>query len=204
MKYSDFIALVDRELREKEAWPAASSKLQEQVDRCFAAILAVAATAPLQRLPIDDETLVVTGSKLKKAALPDDLFTMRDDLGIKLFEFDSTHFRTIATNMSFESVERASRNSFQSSNILLSVDPANSCLWFTGATTVDLYYAPIPIKPATADIATTDVPLDDLHIEQAVQIVSAHVNGVTVKNEAGARFATILHQLYQTQGMNHV
>ena len=68
---------------------------------------------------------------------------------------------------------------------------------------MDLHHVPIPVKPATADIATANVPLDDLLVEQAVQIVSAHVNGVTVKDPAAARFATLLHKLYQTEGMTH-
>lgn len=197
MKYSDVISLIDKEVRDQEAWPLPGSATQEQINRTHAAVLAVASQTPIQRLVPVVSTLTPTGDTLKKAPLPATLFTLRADLGVELFEFDTAIYKTIERAVTFEMVQSAGLNYFQQENLLFSIDARSLNIWYTGATTVKVTHVPYPVKPTTGNYTTTDVPLNGTDIEQVVQIVTAHVNGVTIKDPASSQFAIILKQLYQ-------
>jgi hypothetical protein len=96
----------------------------------------------------------------------------------------------------YQSVVRASTNAFQASNILFNVDPKSRCIWFTGASVVRINHFAVPTKPATGAVGSTDIFLAGNNVDEAVQIVSAHVNGVTVKSPSAAQFAIILSEMY--------
>lgn len=197
MKYSDFIALVSREVRDLEAWPSDSSKVQEQVDRSYAAMLAVAQNTDLSNLSTAlSSALAVSGSGLIKAVLPATTYFRRPDLGISFVEFDGAHTRMPNESIVYQSVVRSSSNAFQASNILFNVDPQSRCIWFTGATSVRINHFPVPAKPATGAVGSTDIFLAGNDVDEAVQIVAAHVNGVTVKSPSAAQFAIILSEMY--------
>jgi hypothetical protein len=199
MTYTQFIAQVNLNLREAEAWPE-SPATQDQVDRSYAAILAVAMRTPLERLPKVETTLTPSGTALIKADLPATIFSLRSDLGIKYFEFDTGRIKFIEQAVPYQTIERSAVNEWQNGNLLFTVDTAANSVWYCGASTVKLNHAVYPAKPLIANIGSTNVPLNGTDIEQAVQLVVAHVSGTTVKNPSASQFAILMNQLYQGVG----
>lgn len=196
MTYAAFITQVGLNLREVEAWPG--TVVQEQIDRCYAAVVATAMFLPLPRLTLKNAALVVTLSPLKQAAMPSDIFAIRPDQGIAYLAFD-TGFKSLGESIPFENVARSAGNSWQDKT-LFCIDDRSKLIWFINADTLTLHYAGYPVRPTTGNYTSTDVPLDSAAIESAIQLVVAHVSGTTVKNPAAAQFAILLNQLYQGIG----
>ena len=199
MKYSDFITLVSREVRDSRAWPDDQSKLDEQLSLSHVAVLSVAANVPAQRLSSSTETLtgeVVGTTETKRYPLPDDLFDIRDDAGIKNITIDGEP-KWIHETLSPNSVIRAGKNSFQKDEPLFAVDISSKEMYVNGATEVKVDYAPEPSAATAANYDSEDlIPLSEKDVQRAVHIVSAHVSGVQIRDNAASTFHSMLEQFY--------
>lgn len=196
MTYEELITEIGNNLREAEAWPG--TVVQEQIDRCYAAVVATAMFLPLPRLTLSESVLTPAETPLKQAPFPANIFNIRQDQGIAFLEFD-TGYRVLAESIPFQSVSRSAGNEWQDKT-LFNVDDRSKIIWFINAETLTLHHAGYPVRPTTGNYTSTDVPLDSAAIESAIQLVVAHVSGTTVKNPAAAQFAILLNQLYSGVG----
>jgi hypothetical protein len=176
MKYSEVINLVDRELRDQEAWPDDSSALQRQLDLLYLAYEAIASEIPLNRL--DLETKYLDGddvapyeasynglhmemdnnstpqnitSRLKRYSLPNDIFDLREeDLGINYVSVN----RDIIYPDEFlpiQSIKHCAKNKVQESEVRVGFDNKGTFLYVMNGLEVELNYAPLKEKPNTQD-----------------------------------------------------
>lgn len=198
MKYDAFIDQVHRNVREASAWPTASSVTQEQIDLAYIAALAVMSDVPLSQLATAETELtgtVIGSGTVKKYPLPANVLITRDDLGMDYIDVDGDPVYPHRF-MPLESVMASGDNSIQSAGKFAALDAPGKIVFVTGATTVKFIGAEQPTKPVIADIDTADYPLSGLQAERAVQIVSMHINGVTIRDSAAAQFNALLQKQY--------
>lgn len=198
MKYDAFIDQVHRNVREESAWPTSTSATQEQIDLAYIAALAVMSDVPLSQLSTSEETLTGTGigsGSVKKYPLPADIIDTREDLGMAYIDVDGDPIYPHRF-MPVESVMASGDNSIQSASKYAALDVPGKIAFVTGATAVKFVGALTPDKPPVGDIGTADYPLSGLKAERAVQIVSMHINGVTIRDSAAAQFNALLQKQY--------
>ena len=194
MTYNQLIGLVNDQLRDQEAWPFPASATADQLRRCYVAVVAVSMTVPLQRLELSVANLAPSSPVIGvyTSPLPANLFTLRPDLGISHFKFDGIR-RYIRDQVDLGVVNAAAENEFQSGNKLFHLIAESKQIVHTEVSQAQVVHAPMPSEPSTGASTFELQPTD---IESVIQIVVAHVSGVTIKNPAAAQFAILLKQMY--------
>lgn len=199
MKYSDAITRIARQVRPESTWPTDGTRLAEQLELVYAAVLLHGRDAALQDLTSKEEALNFTlaGTGYRRASLPSDVFTERGDLGVYSFEFGTVGVKYPGDGVSLNHVRRVAGSALQTT--LFHFDVAGRRLFVTAnpdAPATALRYVSRPIEPTTGNYTATDIPLPvGLH-QSVVQMVSMHVEGVVSRDPAIAQFHSLLSQLY--------
>lgn len=215
MTYQEAIARLDHELRDEEAWPSDTSKIDEQINLLYNALLAVARTIPLGRITTLTESDALTGSVAKGTVKRYDLgqgsinpFDLRyapelgiEDMGIAALRLDSIDYN-LFQSVSVPAILGAGDGGVQAGRTLFALDFPNDQIYATNVTDFKLYHVPSPTRPqntsGNADsYDTLAVPLADQNdLQRVIHIVAAHVSGVTIKDTAGAQFQALLEETY--------
>ena len=213
--YQDLIGRLDHELRDEEAWPNDTSKIAEQVNLVYNALLAVARTIPLARLTTLTESAALSGVQAKGTVKRYDLgqgsinpFDLRyspeegvQDMGIAALRLDSVDYN-LMQSIGVKAILEAGDGGIQSGRTLFALDFPNDQIYATNVTDFKLYHVPNPTRPKTTtgnadSYDTLDVPLADQNdYQRVIHIVAAHVSGVTIRDSAGAQFQSLLEQTY--------
>lgn len=200
--YKEAIARISNAVRDKEAWPDDTSKLQEQLNLLFVATVAVGSDIPLGRLTL------VTSSALSATSLrgttrffelPSNLFQMRADRGIHSFDMDGD-IKFPHQQVQYSTVIMAGQNGFQNHQKLFSIDLDGNRVYANATTTLKLKHVPEFTKPTDQDYDTAgNFPLGEKDGQRAVHLVAYHVSGVTIRDSAAAQFHALLENEYNDQ-----
>lgn len=198
MTYSEFIAMVSREVLDRRAWPNDGTKLQEQVDLSYVAGLAVACELPLSSFNLATTNMSATeigGTGVYQGDLPGNLFTERDDLGVHNFIIGGIP-RYAHEQLPVQSVFKAGANLIQSGQKFFAIDISGRKLFTSGNNTMAVVHFPTPSKPAVGAVGTQDYFLPEKHSQRAVHIVASHLSGSRIRDNAAASFQSMLGQFY--------
>lgn len=205
MTYQEFIAQVNREVRDN-AWPDPSSSVtQEQIDISYAAVLAVMIDLPIYELTKKEDTLAGTSATAYNGYLsygmPTDIFAGREDLGIYYHVFDGVQYDP-SQAIPINSLRLNAANTFQSDNIgLFAFDRNGRSLDLLNTDTtkdITLVHVGEPTKPTTGNYTSTVVPAPTSAHQRLVNLVAAHIAGSRLRDGAGAQFQSILSNMYNT------
>lgn len=199
MTYQDFISLVGREVLDRRAWPSDGTKLQEQIDLAYVSGLAVATELPLTRFTLSIAPLtlqsVVPSSTTETYLFPGSIFSERQDLGVNAIIINGKDV-FLSESVPVSSVYQAGENEFQSTENLFSVDLAGRKVYVNNATTVGMSHFPRPVKPTTGNYTSADYFIPTKDAQRAVHVVSSHVSGSRIRDNAAATFQSMLEQYY--------
>lgn len=196
MKYSNFINIVNDSIRDKSAWISKDIS-QRQLRLSYVASLAILSELPLRKMSFIDK--YISRNKISdyffSYNLPDNLFNERLDQGIDCFLFDqipSKQFKSV----SYDILRSMNKNKFQQCNTVYSFDKQGNKVFVTEPPNeFKCRYAPKPDFPSDKE---EQYPLDDMKdIQRAVHIVSYHVSGLSIRDNAGAQFNALLSKLYK-------
>jgi len=216
MFYSDIIPLLDYELRDTEAWPSDTSKIDEQINLLYISALTVGRELPLNRLPLIESASALTGSvvtgvitryDLKQANVS--IFDLRYspelgilDMGIDSLRLDGKDY-SLSQAISLDTLLAIGNNGIHKSRILFALNLPGGFIYATNVNTFKLYYAQKFIRPTNTgsgvspDYDKLGWPLtNDTDTERAINLVAAHVNGVTIHDSGGAQFEALLEKIY--------
>lgn len=201
--YQDVIDKVERELREHDAWPDASTKVQEQIDAIYRYALALSKELPLQRLQVAKSSALSTASfydgLLQEADMPADVNDARDDLGILQVELEGDTGESnryhILESVPFDTLKAAAENFYQEYNDLFTVDMGSRKVFFP-ANIQNAYvrYAAKVQSTSTTALGAT-IPLDDNTVEVLVEAVCAHFTSVNAKDLSASQIHSTLSQI---------
>lgn len=209
MKYSAVIPFLDAELRNEEAWPDATTKVDEQINLLYIAALSVYKEIPLLRttvLIVESASLATTtfgsNSQLKRVTLPETIFDLRPDYGIATYRLDNVDF-TIDQAVSKDSILSIGDNKTHTGNTLFALDQDNNQLYVANVADVKLFHVPIFTKPTNDDDVNTDYENLDWPLkpgtdtQRAIHVVAAHISGSTIRDSANAQFQALLQEVYR-------
>jgi len=216
--YDKLIPRLDNELRDEEAWPSGTSKLDEQLNLLYNAALAIGKTLPLARLSLADSS-VLSGTSIgqrsedaydvvKKYPIPNDAFSLRFDtkngpidLGIAYFLLDG-HIVPPDHSIPKNTLLSLGNRKFQGKRKLLALDYGNGLVYASNVTELKVNYVASFTRPKNTtgnpdSYDTLQWPFnDDNDTERAVHLVAAHVSGVTIRDPAMAQFQSMLEETY--------
>lgn len=199
--YKEAIGRISNAVRDKEAWPDDSSKLQEQLNLLFVATLAVGADIPLDRLSLAESTLSSTSldGTTKIYDFPDNLFHLRGDRGIHSFDMDG-EIKFPDQQVQYQTVINSGKNGFQNHQKLFTIDLNGNRMYANAVNTLKLKHAKMFTKPTAGDYDTSgNFPLNEKDGQRAVHLVAYHVSGVTIRDSAAAQFHALLENEYSDQ-----
>jgi hypothetical protein len=214
MTYQDIIALVGNELRDVEAWPDDATKLQEQIDRIYDNLKVLAAGVPIQMLTPEvgkSEELTPTNSDGRgyyEADIPADVFSSRPDLGVRHVDvFNSNlsmRLRIFGEEfLSVVAIKQLSGSSVFSGDIRIGIDERAGKVFASNLqqdTKLQFYYIPAPQKPTTEQVGESGfVPIKKLMVPTLIQMVAAHVSGVTIRDPEAMQVHGALARTYSNQ-----
>ncbi len=195
--YSDAISRLNQKLRDFEAWPNDSSKVDEQLWLLHNAVIAVLKGVPLERLAKEPSPAFVDDDSghpnIKRFEFPADTFWFRDDMGISAFYLDGTiHYKTQAIPP--ESLFMIADNLLHKHRVLFGFDRAERALFASNTDEVKANRFAVPPPPSEVEDSFPIVYGNDFEV--ATTIVAAHVTGETIRDNEQPAFQAFLARIY--------
>lgn len=203
MKYKTVIERVDDELFDQQAW-GPTIDLDIKIHLVYIAAQAVASTLGIKQLTHNSTALTQEPiqNDIKRLPLPNNIMQYREDLGISHVLLDNSVVVPLSGMISIERIIAMSSSSLHSARKLIAISLTNKALYSLNNTTVALVHAldfTKPNKEATGTAGSyedADYPFDGVIAERCIQIVSAHVSGVQIRDMGAAQFHSLLSKGY--------
>lgn len=176
MKYSDILSRVEKLVARGATWPA-SGDAESALAVLWASALVVARELPLGYLDSRaTEDLVLSGSDLKQAPLPDDLFQGRPDLGLISFELDGEE-RLANEGMDLQSLKSSVNSPFLAGLSLFSLDMEGRRIFMVNTVEGKVTYVAHFTRPTDATKGTLDYPVTGTAEQTAVNLAAGYFEG---------------------------
>lgn len=226
MTYKQVISQLSNEVQDKRAWPDDTTKLQQQLDLLYVAALSVGVDVPLHRLKLEETDLYgesvqklpvkyngtytevdgtidenTMASPLKKFSFPETIFDDRDDLGVSTVQVNGDSFYQ-EEFLPLNSLKHCAENVFQQNEVRVGADARHRMFYVINGLDVVLVHAKRFVKPdpvSTGEDGSYEdaiFPFTGRELQRCLHIVSAHVNGVTIRDSAAVTFQSMLERFY--------
>ena len=202
--YEDVITQVEREIREHDAFPDASTKLDEQLEAIHRYAVGLQRDLPLAKLPVEKSSTLtkaaVFNGLLQEADLPSDANFTRDDFGISQIQIvdggGNEEYFTLGELMPFSILKDAADNSYQTDNLMASLDPSKRKIYtFANIADIFVFYNKQQVLADDTNYTTTDINLDENMIDVLVEAVCAHFTSVNAKDLSASQIHSTLSQI---------
>lgn len=200
--YKQVIDLLELQVRNFDAFPDESTKLQEQINAVYRYSVALAKSMPFSKLVLSNsENLATEGlytdSDLVEASLPDDINNTREDLGVHLLNFAGVNKSvTVFESSPIETVKMCARNLFHKGTFVFTFDAGAKKIYTLAThTPVTVEYAPKIPEATIETYEDTNVPLDNNTIEVLVEALAAQFTSVNARDLSASQIHSTLSQI---------
>jgi len=209
--YKNIIDALELQVRNFDAFPDETTKLQEQVNAVYRYAVAIAKSLPLHKfqLKVSEELAgEVVFNGLNGYAMPDDINETRPDAGVHFINFKGCQKQvTVLQSNPIETVKRARGNFFQKGTFLFTFDPTSKKIFSAPSNApITLEYAPKITKATTVEYDPEEestfvsyenvvVPFDDNSIEVLVEALAAQFTSVNARDLSASQIHSTLSQI---------
>jgi len=200
VNYFEAISLVEQDIVTDGLWETDAKKYTDMRNLLYATAVAIGAELPLSEFSLSTSTEIVANEVPENAPLPSDLFSYRDDRGVRSIVIEGTRYMVSQRNSYNAIVSLAGNSAFvENTDMVFHVDMASKKVFGVNmGPEIDIEYLPMFSEPEDTKVGlqAEDFPLKDKNIREAVSMAGAHLQGNRKRDGQGARFNMVLTNLY--------